>query len=433
MPNLADRLRQRLGPVWGAAFVLFAAQRFGDAINAFIGIWLVPRYVPADELGAVLPLAQVATFVAMPLAVLLTPYAKLLNVHAERGEPGKVKAMFRDASLLALAVLLLTLAATPFFFPLVFRHFGIQNGNLALAIVVSATLGALAPIFTESLRALKRFGVVSLASAIAPPLRLAVMWIALPFRGLTGYFVGQTAGPAFQSGVALLDFLRRHRGVRCEPWFREDRRVFLAFAIPLAVSTIVGNLRGMAEMMPMARVPAIESAAYYQITRFTEIASYLGFTLVFVLFPVVSARHERGQGTRRILLQTMWGSLALGLAFTGALALAGRPLFEAVGFLRPYAGLAGYILPLGAIATVRVASACFTTHEMACSRFRFLRYTVPIALAETAALFLLLRDPDFAWHLRHIVGAMFATTLLGFLGNVAELGLRGEAASAADR
>ena len=357
MPNLAARLRQRLGPVWGAAFVLFAAQRFGDAINAFIGIWLVPRYVPAGELGAVLPLAQVATFVAMPLAVLLTPYAKLLNVHAERGEPGKVKAMFRDASLLALAVLLLTLAATPFFFPLVFRHFGIQNGNLALAIVVSATLGALAPIFTESLRALKRFGVVSLASAIAPPLRLAVMWIALPFRGLTGYFVGQTAGPAFQSGVALLDFLRRHRGVRCEPWFREDRRVFLAFAIPLAFSTIVGNLRGMAEMMPMARVPAIESAAYYQITRFTEIASYLGFTLVFVLFPVVSARHERGQGTRRILLQTMCGSLAL-------------------------------------------------------------------ALAETAALFLLLRDPDFAWHLRHIVGAMFATTFLGFLGNVAELGLR---------
>ena len=117
----------------------------------------------------------------------------------------------------------------------------------------------------------------------------------------------------------------------------------------------------------------------------------------------------------------MWGSLALGLAFTGALALAGRPLFEAVGFLRPYAGLVGYILPLGAIATVRVASACFTTHEMACSRFRFLRYTVPIALAEAAVLVALLRVPDFPWRLFHIVGAMLATTLLGFLGNLAEL------------
>ncbi len=424
MPSAAARLRQRLGPVWGAAFALFVAQRFGDAINAFVGIWLVPRYVPADELGAVLPLAQVSAFVAMPLAILLTPYAKLLNVHAERGEPGKVKAMFRDAALLALAVLLLTFAATPFFFPYVFRHFGIQNGNLALAIVVSATVGALAPVFTESLRALKRFGVVSLSSALAPPLRLAAMWIALPFRGLTGYFVGQTAGPAFQSGVALLDFLRRHRGVRCEPYFREDRRVFLAFAIPLAVSAVVGNLRGMAEMLPMALVPKIESAAYYQITRFTEIASYLGFTLVFVLFPVVSARHERGQDTRRILLQTMWGSLALGLAFTAALALAGRPLFEAVGFLRPYAGLAGYILPLGAIASVRVAASCFGTHEMACSRFRFLRYTIPISLAETAALWLLARRDSFEWRLYHIVAAMAASTLLSFLGNLAELHLR---------
>ena len=247
------------------------------------------------------------------------------------------------------------------------------------------------------------------------------MWIALPFRGLTGYFVGQSAGPAFQSGVALLDFLRRHRGVRCEPYFRDDRRVFLAFAVPLAVSTLAGNLRGMAEMMPMALVPSVESAAYYQITRFTEIASYLGLTLVFVLFPVVAGRHERGEDTRGVLLRTMWGSLALGLAFTAALALAARPLFGAVGFLRPYADFTGFVLPLGATASVRVASACFTTHEMACSRFRFLRYTVPISLAEAAVLHVLFRTDGFPWRLWHVVAAMLATTLLCFLGNLAEL------------
>lgn len=419
--NLFARIRSRLGPVWGAALLLFVAQRFGDAVNAFIGIWLVPRYIPGDELGAVLPLTQVAAFVAMPLAILLTPYAKLLNVHAERGEPGKVKAMFRDAALLALAVLLLTLLATPFFFPLVFRHFGIQDGNLALAIIVSAMLGALSPVFTESLRALKRFGVASFLGAVGAPLRLAAMWAALPFRGLTGYFVGQSAGPAFQSGVALWDFLRRHRGVRCERYFREDRRVFLAFAVPLAVSAIVGNLRGMAEMLPMAFVPKIESAAYYQLTRFTEISSYLGLTLVFVLFPIVSSRHERGQDTRRLLQQTMWGSLGLGLAFAAALALAARPLFGAIGFLQPYAGFAGYILPLGALASVRVAGTCFTTHEVACSRFRFLYYSIPIALAETVALRLLVRFGDFEWRLFHIVAAMAAGTGLSFLGNLLEL------------
>ena len=417
------RLRSRLGPVWGAALLLFVAQRFGDAVNAFIGIWLVPRYVPTEELGAVLPLTQVAMLVALPLSILLTPYAKLLNVHAERGEPGKVKAMFRDASLLAFAVLLLSLAATPLFLPLVFRLFGIQNGNLALAIVLSAMIGALAPIFTESLRALRRFGVVSAASAVAAPLRLAVMWIALPFRGLTGYFVGQASGPAFLSAVALGDFLRRHRGVRCAPYFREDRRVFLAFGIPLAVSAIAGNLRGMAELMPMALVPKIESAAYYQLTRFTEIASYLGLTLVFVLFPVVSARNEHGQDTRRLLRQTMWASLALGLVASAALAAFGPVLFASVGFLRPFAGQARFLFPLGAIASFRIATTCFTTHEMACSRFRFLRYTVPIALAEAAVLAALVRFGNVAWHLSHLVAAMAAGALLTFLGNLLDLSL----------
>lgn len=427
--NLSARVRTRLGPVWGPALLLFVATRFGDAVNAFIGIWLVPRYVPADELGAVLPLAQVSAFVAMPLSVLLTPYAKLLNVHAERGEPGKVKAMFRDASLLAFAVLAAALVLTPLFFPVVFRLFGIQDGNLALAIVVSAVVGALSPVFTESLRALRRFGVSAAMGAVAAPLRLAVMWIALPFRGLTGYFVGQTAGPAFSSGVALADFLRRHRGVRCEPYFREDRRIFLAFAVPLAVSALVGNLRGMAEMLPMALVPKAESAAYYQLTRFTEISSYLGLTLVFVLFPVVSARHERGQDTRRILLQTMWGSLALGLSFAAALALAAPWLFAAVPFLRPFADFTPFLFPLGALASVRVASTCFTTHEMACSRFRFMRYTIPVSLVEAAVLWILFRVRPFEWRLAHVVGAMSAGTFLCFAGNLVELFLSRRAAA----
>ncbi len=416
-----SRLLRRLGPVWGAALPLFFAQRLGDAVNAFIGIWLVPRYVPTEELGAVLPLTQVATLVALPLSILLTPYAKLLNVHAERGEPGKVKAMFRDAALLALAVLLLALALTPFFLPLVFRFFGIQNGNLALAIVLSAMIGALSPIFTESLRALRRFGVTSVASAISAPLRMAVMWIALPFRGLTGYFVGQASAPAFLSAVSLGDFLRRHRGVRCEPYFREDRGVFLAFGIPLALSALAGNLRGMAEMMPMALVPKLESAAYYQMTRFTEIASYLGLTLVFVLFPVVSSRHEHGQDTRSLLRQTMGASLLLGLAFSAVLAAIGPRLFASVGFLRPYAGATGLLLPLGAIASLRIASSCFTAHEMACSRFRFLRYTIPIAILEAAVLAALVRFGALHWRLWHLVAAMFAGAALTFLGNLIEL------------
>ena len=70
---------------WGAAALLFAAMRFGDVVNAVTGVWLVPKYVPAERLGAVLPLQQAAALVSLPLSILLAPYVKLLAVHAERG------------------------------------------------------------------------------------------------------------------------------------------------------------------------------------------------------------------------------------------------------------------------------------------------------------------------------------------------------------
>ena len=285
--NAFARVRSKLGPLWGPALILFFALRFGDFVNAAVGLWLVPRFVPAADLRAVQPLVRVAAFVATPLSILLVPYAKLLNVHAVRGEAGKVKALIRDASLLALASLLLALLATPLFFRLVFRLWHIENGRLALAIVASSMVGALSPVFTETLRALGRFGVVSWSAALSGPLRFAVMALALPVRGLTGYFVGQASAPAFQSGVAAVDFFRRHRGVRAEPYWREDRRVFLAFGAPLALSALVGNFRAMLEAMPLALVPEAESVAFYYLATFTEIASYAGVTVVLVVFKVV--------------------------------------------------------------------------------------------------------------------------------------------------
>ena len=428
----AARLRRRLGPVWGAAALLFVAQRFGDVVNAVVGLWLVPRYCSGDELRAVQPLVRVAAFVATPLSILLVPYAKLLNVHAVRGEAGRVKALIRDASLLALAVLALALAATPVFFRMIFRLWQIENGRLALAIVAASTIGALAPVFTETLRALGRFGVVAWSSALAAPVRFATMAVALPLRGLTGYFVGQSAGPAFQSGVAIADFLRRHRGVRCEPYLREDRRTFLAFGAPLALAAVVGNFRAMLEATPLALVPNAESVAFYYLTTFTEIATYVGGTIVFVLFPVVSARHERGEGTGRLLAQSMALTLAGGLAVSALLAAAGAPLLRAIG-AGAYADQARWFLPLGALAAVRTSSACFTTHEAACGRFRYLWYTLPVALLETAGVWLCLRGPDRLvvrdWRFAHVFAFMAFNTILSFALILADLALRRRAAA----
>lgn len=433
--GLFKRLGERLGPVWGPAALLFVAMRFTDVVNAFVGLFVVPRYVPQADLGAVLPLTQFAAVISMPLAIALSPYVKLLNVHAARGEHGKVKRMVRDASLIAAGVFAVTLAASPFAFRYIFERFEIENGLLAAAIVVSAVLAALTPVFTETLRALQRFSVASVCNAIVGPVRLVAMLVFLPFRGLTGYFAAQGTVSLSQAGVAVADFLRRHAKTRGEPYWREDRATFLAYCVPLAVMAVIGNFRGLQEMMLMSLVPDVESAAYYQLTRFTEIAAYAGSSVAFVVFPVASTMHDRGADTNRILRQTTLFVFAIGFLFSAGFSLVARQVFEAVPFMRDYAAFTGLVLPLGLLASMRAATTCFTAHRLACGSFGYAWYTCTLGVADIALIRLALApsagaplrrllcgSPD-AWNLSGIVALMCAYAFAVFACNLVHMRL----------
>ena len=58
MQTFLNRLHARVGDLWCYSAMIFIACRSGDVIQAFIGLWLVPKYVGPNELGAVLPLQQ---------------------------------------------------------------------------------------------------------------------------------------------------------------------------------------------------------------------------------------------------------------------------------------------------------------------------------------------------------------------------------------
>ena len=64
-------LRTKLGPLWWYTLMIFLVQRFGDVINAFIGVWLVPRYMPMEELGSLRPLMQIGALLGMPIGLLV--------------------------------------------------------------------------------------------------------------------------------------------------------------------------------------------------------------------------------------------------------------------------------------------------------------------------------------------------------------------------
>ena len=111
---MLKRLHARLGDFWWYSLMIFVACRSGDAIQAFIGLWLVPKYVGAEELGAVLPLQQLSGLFTVPLAVLATVFAKYVNVYATRGEFGKVRCLVRDVLMASAALFAVCIGAAGF-------------------------------------------------------------------------------------------------------------------------------------------------------------------------------------------------------------------------------------------------------------------------------------------------------------------------------
>jgi O-antigen/teichoic acid export membrane protein len=384
-----DVIKKWLGPLWWYTLILFCVQRAGDAINAFVGLYLVPKYVPQAELGAVLPLSQVGLALGLPLAFLAAPFTKYLNTYATRGEFGKVKSLLRDAFVLHAVVFGFMILYAQFFMPMVFERMRVQDGRLRMLVVMYGVIGALAPIFSSALQALKKFRLMAVLGFFASPIRLATMLVCMPIRALSGYFVGQIV-PTL-CGIVVALFSLRHlmgRGVKSEPYLNSDWKPMLQYALSASAIVVTGVLQGTVEGFVIRhRLPDVESAGYYMISRFAEIGAYGGVTISMVMFPLVAERHERGDNPIRLLWETMAGSLGFGALLACAFHFFGADILGLLPAWRDYVLYAPQMVLLTLIYAVRVAFCCFTNYEMACHRFSFVWYVATAVVVECVLLY----------------------------------------------
>ena len=106
-------------------------------------------------------------------------------------------------------------------------------------------------------------------------MRFIAMLVTMPFRALSGYFVGQAASPVF-SMVGDVICLRKELAVQAEPYWNRSvvKRFAVLFAIFVAWATTSG-ISGLVESTVLRqRLPDMDSAGYYMATRFSEIAGY---------------------------------------------------------------------------------------------------------------------------------------------------------------
>ncbi len=385
---MLEELKNKLGPLWYYAALIFIAQRLGDVINTIIGLWLVPKYVCPSELGAVLALAQVGGVLGIPLAILLVPFEKFLNIFAVHAEYGKVKSLLRDALILVALSIVGAYACSFFLMPHVYERMRVSDGLLTHLIVISGVLTTVSPLFLVAMQAAKKFRQLSILSVLSAPVRLLVLLIALPLRGLAGYFIGQVCTDGFNMGYSLLALKNPFfTNVKCVSYWSHWREIW-HYTWPIIFLTIAGRIQTTTEFFAVRHwLTDTESGAYYFITRFAEIPICLWTATRMVFFPLVSEKHDSGQNTSRMFYQTVLLILLGGGAVIGLFHIVFPFVLSLLPMWQRYMDYAPLLGVVGATCVVRTAFACFIAYETACRRFGFVVYTVAFYLIEAVLLY----------------------------------------------
>ena len=384
---MLSKLHTKLGDFWWYSLMLFCACRAADLLNAFVGLWLVPKYVSPADLGAVMPLTSFATFIALPISIFAMTFMKELTTLATNGEYGRMKSLMRGVFIGAGVFLLLAIATTYLVLPHFLWRIRVVKGSIGVIIVSYAFLQAVTPIYSNALQALKRFKTMSVLGIVGAPVRLLVMLVAMPFRALAGYFVGQAATPAF-SIVASVWSLRKELSVPAEPyWSRPVFKKFSLLLLGIAAFCYSGNIIGLVEQTVLRqRLPDIDSAAYYMTTRFADIASFLTITLLTVLFPFTASLAAKGKPTRPLVVKSSLAMLTTGGLLAIVFALFGKPLLAILPNGDQYAEFWWAIPWLIGIGSLGSVQTFHTNTEISAGRFAFLKWWLPVHIVGAAIL-----------------------------------------------
>ena len=387
MKAFLDRLHNKLGDFWWYSLMLFVACRSTDVLNMFVGLWLVPKYIGPQELGAVMPLTSFANMLALPVSVFATTFTKEVNTLASGGEFGKMKSLIRSVFVFAAAFLIIAICITKLTFPLFLERIRVAEGSLAVLIIAASFIGCVSPIYSGVLQALKRFNAFSLLCIISSPVRFLTMLATMPFRALSGYFVGQAASPA-ASMILSVFFLRKELSVKAEPyWARPVIKRFMRIFLGVGISSAVGMLLGLVEQTILRqRLPALDSAAYYMVTRFSEIATLISGTLVLTLFPYTAETAERGESTRPFVIKAAIPMASFGILLALVFVFLGKPILTLLPNGDQYSTHALAIPWLIGITTVNSLQSFHINTEISACRFAFLKWWVPVHVISTLLL-----------------------------------------------
>ncbi len=370
------------------AIVMFLALRAGDAVNLAAGMWFVPRYVSPEDIGAVLPVTSFATFLSLPMFAFAMTVMKESSCLAAGGERGKVKSLLSGVFAAVGAILALVLAVAAIATPRFLGAMRVSDASVGMLVVSAAFLGCVAPVYTDALQSLKRFGALATVEVGGAAVRFLTMAAVMPFRALAGYFAGQAALPAFRMAASVVA-LRKELSAPAEPFWNKEssRRIALAFLAVAAYQCFPMAASLVEQSILRTGLSSSDSAGYYMISRFSDFLHYLTFPLMMVMFPYTAEAARRNGSTRPFVLKCSAAALTAAAAMAGLYALFGVELLSLMPHGSDYADYARLMPWLVIITVLTTCQVFYTNAEVSAGRFGFLMWLIPLHIAYPALLY----------------------------------------------
>lgn len=369
--------RERLS-FFAHALWVFIALRLADAVNIASGLWFVPKYVSADDIGAVLPLSSFATFLSLPLfAFAMTAMKEAVPLSAS-GEKARLKSLLSGVFVAAGITIVLGLGIAGVIMPIFMKSIGVCSNSVGFMVVGAAFLGCVAPVYTDALQATKRFKALGLIEVTSSMLRFLSMLILMPIRALFGYFSAQAMQPLMRILISVFA-LHKELSVKSESfWSKEVSRRFLRSflliliyqAVPMAVSLLE-------QYVIRTSMSVQDSAGYYMVSRFSDFLFYLTFPLLIVSFPYTALARDKSSRMKYVLICSAITLFVACLAafvygFWGSELLSILP--NGVKYLE-YSYLMPHLVIITAFTSVQVF---VTNAEISAGRFNFFKWFIPI-------------------------------------------------------
>jgi O-antigen/teichoic acid export membrane protein len=395
--KLFGKLHSKLGDFWWYSLMLFCACRAADLLHAFVGLWIVPKYVDPVELGAVMPLANFANFLAIPLIAFANTFRNELMRLSVEQEFGKLKTLMRGVFVATAIFLILAIIVSRLFLPLFLERIRLAEGSLGLIIIAVSFVGAAAPIYTNALQAMKKFKTLSLLNILGAPVRLLAMLIAMPFRAISGYFIGQVSSPLFSIATSFVA-LKKELSVPAKPYWNADvlKKFSGLFAIFLSMA-IAGGVYALTESTTIRqRLPDLDSAGYYMASRFSDIASFLFSTLVVTIFPFAADKIAKGENVMPMMLKSTAVSIGFCVLVAIPFAICGKTILSLLPHGEQYATYWWAIPWLIGITALGTMASMYATVNISANRFGFLKWYLPIDIIYPILLLLVTGHGYFA-------------------------------------